>query len=103
SPPPASLLNLPVEAPPRPHPATEPFTGEPMPPTPYIIGVSGSVAVGKSTTARVLQVLLQRWDSSPRVDLITTDGFLFPTAELERRRLLHRKGFPESYGQQALL
>ena len=97
------LINLRVEAQRSLNQATETFIGEPMPPTPYIIGVSGSVAVGKSTTARVLQVLLQRWDSSPRVDLITTDGFLFPTAELERRRLLHRKGFPESYDQQALL
>lgn len=97
------LINLRVEAQRSLNQATETFIGEPMPPTPYIIGVSGSVAVGKSTTARVLQVLLQRWESSPRVDLITTDGFLFPTAELERRRLLHRKGFPESYDQQALL
>lgn len=63
----------------------------------------GSVAVGKSTTARVLQVLLQRWETNPRVDLVTTDGFLLPTAELERRRLMHRKGFPESYDQAELL
>ena len=64
---------------------------------PYIIGVAGSVAVGKSTTARVLQALLARWPNTPRVDLITTDGFLFPNAVLEREGLMERKGFPESY------
>ena len=97
------LINLRVQAHRRLNQVTETFLGEPVPPIPYIIGVSGSVAVGKSTTARVLQVLLQRWESSPRVDLVTTDGFLLPTAELERRRILHRKGFPESYDQAALL
>lgn len=97
------LINLRVEAHRRLNEATETFIGETLPPTPYIIGVGGSVAVGKSTTARVLQVLLQRWESSPRVDLITTDGFLLPTSELERRRLMHRKGFPESYDQAGLL
>src|SRR5690606_40571408 len=64
---------------------------------PFIIGVAGSVAVGKSTTARILRALLSRWPSSPRVDLVTTDGFLYPNAELERRGLMDRKGFPESY------
>ena len=64
---------------------------------PYIIGVSGSVAVGKSTTARVLQALLTRWPNTPKVDLVTTDGFLLPNAELERLGLMDRKGFPESY------
>lgn len=97
------LINLRVQAHRRLNQVTETFLGEPVPPIPYIIGVSGSVAVGKSTTARVLQVLLQRWESSPRVDLVTTDGFLLPTEELERRRILHRKGFPESYDQAALL
>ncbi len=97
------LINLRVQAHRRLNQVTETFLGEPVPPIPYIIGVSGSVAVGKSTTARVLQVLLQRWESSPNVDLVTTDGFLLPTAELERRRILHRKGFPESYDQAALL
>lgn len=97
------LINLRVEAHRQLNEATETFLGEPLPQIPYIIGVCGSVAVGKSTTARVLQVLMQRWESSPRVDLVTTDGFLLPTAELEARRLMHRKGFPESYDQAALL
>nr|WP_027018876.1 type I pantothenate kinase [Corynebacterium sputi] len=70
---------------------------------PFIIGVAGSVAVGKSTTARLLQVLLERWDTNPRVELVTTDGFLFPAAELNRRRIMGRKGFPESYDQRALM
>ena len=64
---------------------------------PYIIGVSGSVAVGKSTTARVLKALLARWPNTPKVDLVTTDGFLLANAELERLGLMDRKGFPESY------
>ncbi|MBS3850384.1 type I pantothenate kinase [Devosia sp. J2-20] len=64
---------------------------------PFIIGVAGSVAVGKSTTARILQALLQRWPASPKVDLVTTDGFLHPNAELEKRGIMARKGFPESY------
>ena len=70
---------------------------------PYIIGVAGSVAVGKSTTARVPQALLARWPNVPRVDLITTDGFLFPNAVLEREELMERKGFPESYDLPTLL
>ena len=70
---------------------------------PYIIGVAGSVAVGKSTTARVLQALLARWPNTPKVDLITTDGFLFPNAELEKRGLMQKKGFPESYDGATLL
>jgi type I pantothenate kinase len=70
---------------------------------PYVIGVAGSVAVGKSTTARVLQALLARWPDHPRVDLVTTDGFLYPNDELERRGLLGRKGFPESYDVRRLL
>jgi type I pantothenate kinase len=70
---------------------------------PYIIGVAGSVAVGKSTTARVLQALLARWSPRPKVDLITTDGFLFPNAVLERHGLMQKKGFPESYNLPMLL
>ena len=70
---------------------------------PYIIGVAGSVAVGKSTTARVLKALLARWSNMPRVDLITTDGFLYPNAVLEREGLMEKKGFPESYDLPALL
>jgi type I pantothenate kinase len=70
---------------------------------PYIIGIGGSVAVGKSTTARVLQALLARWPNVPKVDLVTTDGFLYPNAILEREKLMDRKGFPESYDLQALL
>src|ERR1700693_743316 len=70
---------------------------------PYIIGVAGSVAVGKSTTARVLQALLARWSPRPKVELITTDGFLFPNAVLERQGLMQKKGFPESYDLPTLL
>jgi type I pantothenate kinase len=70
---------------------------------PYIIGIGGSVAVGKSTTARVLQALLARWPNTPKVDLVTTDGFLYPNAVLEREGLMDRKGFPESYDLPALL
>jgi type I pantothenate kinase len=70
---------------------------------PFVLGVAGSVAVGKSTTSRVLRELLARWPHHPRVQLVTTDGFLLPNAELERRGILDRKGFPESYDQRALL
>ncbi|HEV2564110.1 type I pantothenate kinase [Microvirga sp. CF3016] len=70
---------------------------------PYIIGVAGSVAVGKSTTARVLKALLARWPNTPKVDLVTTDGFLLPNAELTRLGLMERKGFPESYDTGKLL
>ncbi len=71
--------------------------------TPFVIGVAGSVSVGKSTTARLLQLLLARWPQHPRVELVTTDGFLHPNAELQRRDLMTRKGFPESYDRRALL
>jgi type I pantothenate kinase len=70
---------------------------------PYIIGVAGSVAVGKSTTARILKALLARWPNTPKVDLVTTDGFLWPNAELTRLGLMERKGFPESYNTAKLL
>jgi type I pantothenate kinase len=70
---------------------------------PYVIGVAGSVAVGKSTTARILQALLARWPNHPKVDLVTTDGFLFPNAVLESRDLMKRKGFPESYDRRRLV
>jgi type I pantothenate kinase len=73
------------------------FLNAPNDKVPFIIGVAGSVAVGKSTTSRILQALLSRWPSSPKVDLVTTDGFLHPNRVLEERGLMQRKGFPESY------
>ena len=83
--------------------ATQRFLGAEDGKVPFIIGVAGSVAVGKSTTARVLQALLSRWPNTPKVQLVTTDGFLFPNAVLERDGLMDKKGFPESYDQGALL
>jgi type I pantothenate kinase len=98
------LLSLYVEAAGALHRAQESFLDQPQPPrTPFVIGVAGSVAVGKSTTSRVLQQMLAHWPEHPRVALVTTDGFLYPNAELRRRGLLHRKGFPESYDRRALL
>lgn len=82
---------------------TDTFLGTPPVPVPFVIGVAGSVAVGKSTTSRVLQALLARWPDHPRVDLVTTDGFLYPNQVLEDRGLLERKGFPESYDRRGLL
>ncbi len=84
------------------HRATSEFLGERAGRTPFVIGVAGSVAVGKSTTARVLRELMARWPASPRVELVTTDGFLLPNVELEKRGLMGRKGFPESYDRRAL-
>ena len=97
------LLSLYAEGAMNLHAATSSFLGERSPHTPFVIGVAGSVAVGKSTVARLLRELLGRWDGTPRVELVTTDGFLFPNAELERRGLMERKGFPESYDRRALL
>jgi type I pantothenate kinase len=99
----ARLLNLHVGAAQRLHQVTGTFLGTPLGKVPYVIGVAGSVAVGKSTTARILQALLSRWPNHPRVDLITTDGFLFPNRVLEARGIMHRKGFPESYDIRRLL
>jgi len=82
---------------------TSTFLGERVSRTPFVIGVAGSVAVGKSTTARVLQEMLARWPDTPRVELVTTDGFLYPNSVLEERDLMSRKGFPESYDRRALL
>ncbi|HQY33743.1 type I pantothenate kinase [Actinotalea sp.] len=97
------LLNLYVSATRGLHAASSTFLGEAAERTPYVIGIAGSVAVGKSTTARVLRELMARWPETPHVELITTDGFLHPNAELERRGLMERKGFPESYDRRALL
>lgn len=97
------LLHLYVEAAGQLHAATTTFLGEQTQRTPFVIGVAGSVAVGKSTIARVLREMLRRWPGTPNVELITTDGFLYPLAELKRRQLLERKGFPESYDRRALL
>ncbi|MBT2249748.1 type I pantothenate kinase [Arthrobacter sp. BHU FT2] len=97
------LLHLYVEAAGQLHAATTTFLGEQTQRTPFVIGVAGSVAVGKSTIARVLREMLRRWPGTPNVELITTDGFLYPLAELKRRQLLDRKGFPESYDRRALL
>lgn len=85
------------------HHATSKFLGRPEPKVPYIIGIAGSVAVGKSTTSRVLKALLSRWPNHPSVEIITTDGFLYPTKKLEAESLMQRKGFPESYNTPLLL
>jgi type I pantothenate kinase len=97
------LLNLYVSAIQSLHKATDTFLGHLPAKVPYIIGIAGSVAVGKSTMARILQALLSRWPDHPKIGLITTDGFLYPTAVLEKRGLMNRKGFPESYDQGRLV
>jgi type I pantothenate kinase len=98
------LLNLYVAATQNLHAVTDIFLGSSgAAKVPYVIGVAGSVAVGKSTTARILQALLARWPNHPRVDLVTTDGFLYPNQVLEERDLMARKGFPESYDLRRLV
>lgn len=97
------LLSFYEQATARLHQVTTDFLDERAARTPFLIGVAGSVAVGKSTTARILAELIRRWDTRPSVDLVTTDGFLYPNAVLERRALMGRKGFPESYDRRALL
>lgn len=97
------LLSFYERATERLHHVTSDFLDERHERTPFIIGVAGSVAVGKSTTARILRELISRWDWQPQVDLVTTDGFLLPNEVLERRNLMARKGFPESYDRRALL
>jgi type I pantothenate kinase len=97
------LLNLNVSASRSLAEVTDTFLGTPAGRVPYVVGIGGSVAVGKSTTARILQALLARWPHHPRVDLVATDGFLLPNRVLEERGIMHRKGFPESYDRRALL
>lgn len=97
------LLNLYVSATQDLQRVSSTFLGSIAPKVPYVIGVAGSVAVGKSTFARILQALLGRWPDHPQVDLITTDGFLYPNAVLHARGIMDRKGFPESYDTRSLL
>lgn len=97
------LLNLYVRASQALFSVTDTFLGRPTEPVPYVIAIAGSVAVGKSTIARIMQMLLSRWPDHPSVDLVTTDGFLLPNAVLEERDIMHRKGFPESYDRRRLL
>ncbi len=97
------LLNLYVSATQDLHKVSATFLGAIAPKVPYVIGVAGSVAVGKSTFARILQALLAQWPDHPQVDLITTDGFLHPNRVLEERGIMNRKGFPESYDTRELL
>lgn len=97
------LISFYVEAAQAVHRVSTRFLGTEDRKVPYIIGVAGSVASGKSTTSRILRALLQRWRTSPKVDLITTDGFLLSNAVLDQRKLADRKGFPESYDRGALI
>lgn len=97
------LLSLYVEAMQALHQVTAAFLGNPTPKMPYVIGIAGSVAVGKSTVSRILQALLARWPSHPRVDLVSTDGFLYPNTVLEQCGWAQRKGFPETYDVASLV
>jgi type I pantothenate kinase len=97
------LLNLYVTASQALERVTDTFLGRPAAKVPYLIGVAGSVAVGKSTTSRILRALLARWPDHPRVEIVTTDGFLFPNAVLDQRGIMDRKGFPESYDTDRLV
>ncbi|MFM7045046.1 MAG: type I pantothenate kinase [Ilumatobacteraceae bacterium] len=97
------LLNLYVAARQQLHKASAAFLGTLAPKVPFVVGIAGSVAVGKSTFARILQALLGRWPDHPQVDLVTTDGFLLPNRVLEERGIMNRKGFPESYDTRRLL
>lgn len=99
----ARLLRLYVDATERLHTATHHFLGKNDSKVPFIIGIAGSVAVGKTTTARILKALMERWPGSPKVDLVPTDGFLLPNAVLLEHGLMERKGFPESYDYYALI
>jgi type I pantothenate kinase len=97
------LLNLYVAATQELYKVTDKFLSGRFSKVPYVIGIAGSVAVGKSTAARILQALLARWPNHPKVDLVTTDGFLYPNRILEKRGIMHRKGFPESYDLKRLV
>ena len=99
----SGLLSLYVNAAKELHQSTTSYLGATSTTTPFVIGVAGSVAVGKSTVARLLRSLLGHWEGTPHVELVTTDGFLLPNAELQRRGLMERKGFPESYDRRGLL
>ncbi|MGC9458329.1 type I pantothenate kinase [Vibrio genomosp. F10] len=97
------LLNLYIEARQSRNSVLHQFLDSTESSPPFIIGIAGSVAVGKSTTARIIRTLLSRWENHPKVELVTTDGFLFSKSELDRRGIMHRKGFPESYDTKALV